>query len=181
MATQTVPGSGVQARRAPQGRAAAEAGKVTIPVSGMTCAACSGRVQRALEKEAGVEAAGVNLMLRSATVEFDPAVTSPERLVDAIRATGYGAELAAPGRSAFEEQEAQDRAQEEEFRELRLKAAASFAAAVVAMLFSMPLMAGGGHGHGATVDPFMRWTMGWLSPVLEGALPWLYALPRAAL
>ncbi len=50
------------------------------------------------------------------------------------------------------------------------------------MLVSMPLMAAGEHGaHGATVDPFMRWAMGWLSPALEGALPWLYRVPDAVL
>ncbi|MEW5930037.1 MAG: heavy metal translocating P-type ATPase [Gemmatimonadota bacterium] len=158
------------------------AGKVTIPVSGMTCAACSGRVQRALEKQPGVETAAVNLMLRNATVAFDPAATSPDALVEAIRATGYGAELARADQTAFEEQAAQDRAQEEEFRELRLKAGVSFAVAVVAMIASMPLMAAGEHGaHGATVDPFMRWAMGWLNPVLEGALPWLYRVPGAVL
>ncbi|MBW3573142.1 MAG: heavy-metal-associated domain-containing protein, partial [Gemmatimonadetes bacterium] len=123
--------------------------KVTIPVSGMTCAACSGRVQRALEKQPGVNAAAVNLMLKNATVEFDPAATSPDALVETIRSTGYQAALAAPEQSAFDEQEAQDRAHHQEFRELRLKAGASFAAAAVAMVVSMPLMAGGGHAHGA--------------------------------
>jgi Cu+-exporting ATPase len=156
--------------------------KVTIPVSGMTCAACSGRVQRALEKQAGVETAAVNLMLRSATVEFDPSATTADDLVEAIRATGYGADLAPEGRTAFQEQEAQDRAQAEEFRELRLKAAVSFAVAALAMLVSMPLMsAGAGHAHGATIDPFMRWAMGWLDPLLRGVFPFLYELPRAAL
>ncbi|HEU0079798.1 MAG TPA: copper-translocating P-type ATPase, partial [Longimicrobiaceae bacterium] len=77
---------------------------------------------------------------------------------------------------------AQDRAQEEEFRELRTKAGVSFAVAVVAMVVSMPLMAAGEHGaHGATVDPFMRWAMGWLNPALEGALPWLYRVPGVVL
>ncbi|HLL81591.1 MAG TPA: heavy metal translocating P-type ATPase [Longimicrobium sp.] len=155
--------------------------KVTIPVSGMTCAACSGRVQRALEKQPGVQQAAVNLMLRNATVDFDPAATSAGALVDAIRATGYGADLAHPDRSAFDEQEAQDRAHDEEFRELRVKAGVSFAVAVIAMIVSMPLMAVGEHAHGATVDPFMRWAMEWLSPALRSALPWLYAIPRAAL
>src|SRR5687768_17097824 len=83
--------------------------RVTIPVSGMTCAACSARVQRALEKESGVADAAVNLMLQNATVAYDPAVTSPERLVDTIRGTGYGAEIAPAGQSAFAEQEARDR------------------------------------------------------------------------
>jgi P-type Cu+ transporter len=152
-------------------------GKVTIPVSGMTCAACSGRVQRALENHPGVNTAAVNLMLKNATVEFDPAATSADALVDAIRSTGYEAALPVPDQTAFAEQEAQDRAHDEEFRDLRLKAGVSFAVALVAMLISMPLMAIGEHAHGATVDPFMRWAMGWMNPALESALPWLYQVP----
>ncbi|HEX8319673.1 heavy metal translocating P-type ATPase [Longimicrobium sp.] len=158
------------------------AGKVTIPVSGMTCAACSGRVQRALEKQPGVQAAAVNLMTKNATVHFDPGATSPEALVDTIRGTGYGADLARDDQTAFQEQEAQDRAQDEEFRELRTKALASFAVAMIAMVASMPLMAADAHaGHGATVDPFMRWAMAWMNPALSSALPWLYQLPRGVI
>ncbi len=168
------------ARTAPEAEGAAD--RVTIPVTGMTCAACSGRVQRALSKQPGVREAAVNLMLGNATVSFDPAATNPDALVETIRATGYGAELARPEHTAFDEQAARDRAQEEEFRELRVKAGASFGAAVVAMAASMPLMAADGHGgHGATVDPFMRWVMGWLSPLLERAMPWLYAVPGPVL
>ena len=99
--------------------------RVTIPVTGMTCAACSARVQRALEKTPGVGEASVNLMLANAVVTYDASVVSVERLVERIRETGYGAELPRADRTAFEEQAAQDRAQEEEFRSLRLKAAAS--------------------------------------------------------
>jgi P-type Cu+ transporter len=154
--------------------------KVVIPVSGMTCAACSGRVQRTLSKQPGVQEAAVNLMTGSATIEFDPAATSPDALVEAIRSTGYGAELASTERTAFEEQEAQGAAQGEEFRALRLRALVSLAAAAVAMLLSMPLMDTGDHGH-ASVDPFMRWAMGWVSPALEGVAPWLYRVPAPVL
>jgi Cu+-exporting ATPase len=161
---------------------AAAAEKVTIPVSGMTCAACSGQVQRALEKTPGVSGAAVNLMMKNATVEYDPGVTSAERLVDTIRGTGYGADLAPPDQTAFEEQEARDRAQDEEFRELARKAGVSFIVAMVAMIVSMPLMSAGAHGqHGPVADPFMRWTMGWLNPLLEGAFPWLYRVPAPVL
>jgi P-type Cu+ transporter len=66
---------------------------VTFPVSGMTCAACSARVQRALEREQGVDRAAVNLLLENATVEYNPATTDPARLLDAVRKTGYGAEM----------------------------------------------------------------------------------------
>jgi Cu+-exporting ATPase len=172
-----------QAQEAPAAAGAeAGGGKITIPVGGMTCAACSSRVQRALEKTPGVQAASVNLMTRNAVVTYDAGQVTPERLVERIRDTGYEAELASPDRTAFEEQEAQDRAQEEEFRELRLKAGVSFAVAVLAMIVSMPLMAGGEHGgHGPVADPFMRWTMEWLNPLLEGALPWMYRIPLPVL
>ncbi|HET8656989.1 MAG TPA: heavy metal translocating P-type ATPase [Longimicrobiaceae bacterium] len=156
--------------------------KVTIPVSGMTCAACSGRVQRALSKEAGVSEAAVNLMTSDATVTYDPAVVTPERLVERIRDTGYGAELPEPTRTAFDEQAEQDRALGEEYRGLRLRAAVSLVAGVVAMVASMPLMATAGRAvHGAALDPFMHWTMETLGPALERALPWLYAVPAPVL
>ena len=86
----------------------------TIPVTGMTCAACSARVQRALEKTTGVASASVNLMTDAATVSYDPGVTSPERLVETIRATGYGAEL--PQESSEDLLDAQDQARSAEMR-----------------------------------------------------------------
>ena len=62
----------------------------------MTCAACQANVQRALTAAPGVQKAAVNLMLHEAAVVFDPAVTSPAALVDAINQTGYSSTLAAP-------------------------------------------------------------------------------------
>ncbi len=153
---------------------------VTLPVSGMTCAGCQAHVQQALVRTPGVADATVNLMTSNATITFDPETTSPDRLVEAVKATGYGAELPVEGRTAVEDQEAHDLAQQEEFREYRLKAVVSLVAAAIAMLFSMPLMAGGEHG-AATSDPFMRWAMHSLTPPLERALPWLYALDRSVL
>jgi P-type Cu+ transporter len=117
---------------------------INLPVSGMTCAACQARVQRALTKAPGVESASVNLMTNTASVTFDERVTAPEKLVDTIRATGYGAELPSEARTAFEEQTAQDDARAEEFVALRNKALIAFAIGVVAMfgpmLLSMPAM-----------------------------------------
>ena len=57
----------------------------------MTCAACSARVQRVLERTDGVSGANVNLMTNTAAVDFDPAVTSPGGLVAAVESAGYGA------------------------------------------------------------------------------------------
>ena len=169
----------------PATRGGASATRVTIPVSGMTCAACSSRVQRTLSRTAGVSEANVNLMLKNAVVQFDPNAISPEQLVETIRGTGYGAELASPDRTAFEEQAAQDEAQEEEFRELRLKASVSLVAAAVGMILSMPVMtaiAGGMHAdHTGVADPFMRWSMRVIDPWLSSALPWLYSIDHRVL
>ncbi|MBW8768590.1 MAG: copper-translocating P-type ATPase [Gemmatimonadetes bacterium] len=113
---------------------------VRIPVSGMTCAACQARVQRTLQKQPGVVDAGVNLMMHDATVRYLPDATSAEQLVEAIRGTGYGAELPPAEQSAFDEQQARDEAQQEEFVELRRKAIVSGVAGVLAMFAPMALM-----------------------------------------
>jgi P-type Cu+ transporter len=162
--------------------AAGTGGRITIPVQGMTCAACQGRVQRTLQKTPGVTDASVNLMMHSATIAFDPTTTSPEALVQAIRDTGYEAELPRPDVGAAEEQQAREQAQADEFTALRLRAIVSAIAGVIAMVVSMPLMAVGEHAeHGAVADPFMRWVMGSLTPPLRAAAPWLYAIPAAVL
>jgi Cu+-exporting ATPase len=183
MSTATLPGSASPTASDADG--ASE--RVTIPVTGMTCAACSGRVQRTLAKTPGVVDANVNLMMHQATVDFDPAATSTATLVETIRRTGYGAELPAPSADAFAEQAERDRAQAEEYGSLRTKALVSGAAGVVAMVLSMPLMAGDAAEHagqsahgGAVADPFMRWAMESLTPALRGVAPWLYALPATA-
>ena len=111
--------------------------QIRIPVSGMTCAACQAHVQRALAQQPGVDDASVNLMMQSAAVTFDPNVVSAERLVQAIRDTGYGAELPALDLSVLAEQDARDRAQREELRSLMRKAIVSGSAAVIAMLYPM--------------------------------------------
>ena len=118
---------------------------IRIPVSGMTCAACQARVQRSLEKQPGVSDAAVNLMMRTATVTYDPDETTPEALVETIRATGYGAELASPDQTAFEEQEARDRTQGEEFTDLRRKAIVTAVAGALAMVASMAFMGSSSH------------------------------------
>src|SRR3712207_2931845 len=102
-----------------------------------TCAACQGRVQRTSARTPGVTDAAVNLMRANAAVAFDPLSTTAEHIVERIRAAGYGAELPHEDRSAFEEQEARDREQAEEYRTLRRKAIVSGAVGAVAMLMSM--------------------------------------------
>src|SRR5690625_1780206 len=60
-----------------------------LGVQGMTCANCSGRVERALNEAEGVSEASVNLATERATVSFDPAGTSADELLETVRRAGY--------------------------------------------------------------------------------------------
>ena len=60
-----------------------------ISVGGMTCANCSGRVERTLRKLPGVVDANVNLATEKASVRYLPAAVSRPRLEQAIRDAGY--------------------------------------------------------------------------------------------
>jgi Cu+-exporting ATPase len=66
---------------------AAETTRLTLPVEGMTCAGCAGRVERALAAVPGVAAASVNLATRRATVEGE--ALHPAALREAVAKAGY--------------------------------------------------------------------------------------------
>jgi len=72
----------------------AERQTLTAPVRGMHCAACVGKVERALSGLPGVEKAVVNLATEQASLAFDPARVDFEALQAAVAAAGY--ELATP-------------------------------------------------------------------------------------
>lgn len=63
--------------------------KKTFPVMGMSCAACAARVEKTLNKQAGVTYSAVNLSSEVATVEYNPEVCSPEILKEAIDKVGF--------------------------------------------------------------------------------------------
>jgi len=64
-------------------------------ITGMTCASCSARVEKALAKMPGVLEAGVNLATEQATVKVAQG-TSAATLIAAVERAGYGAQLPAP-------------------------------------------------------------------------------------
>src|SRR6266536_1823601 len=68
----------------------AETQEVTFPVTGMTCASCVRRIEKALNKVDGVDQASVNLATEKATVRYDPAVASRAQMQAAVEKAGYG-------------------------------------------------------------------------------------------
>ena len=177
-----VPGAPTDARASASPNPPAEAPgtstqTVTLPVTGMTCAACQSRVQRQLSRAPGVSDASVNLLMGSATVTFNPAQSSVAALVKVVMDTGYGAEAPAADDDVVEQLATRDATTSHEYDALKVRAIVSGAAGVVAMLLSMPLMLRNDHaGLGVVADPFMRWVMRAVSPALERAMPWLFAL-----
>lgn len=63
--------------------------KVAIDVVGMTCAACSARVEKAIKKMEGVVDSSVNLLAQKATIEYDEDKVNIDSLVKTIEKTGY--------------------------------------------------------------------------------------------
>jgi hypothetical protein len=133
----------------------------------------------------------LNLITHTAAVTFDPAAASPDALVAAIRPTGFGAELAAPDRSAFEEQAARPCAGRgiRGAAAPRRRASVSGAVGAPAIVLSMPLMtrgmAAGGRsaveGAPGAAEPVMRRSMTGLTPALRGALTLRHPRPGAGL
>ena len=168
--------------------AAAATETVTLPVEGMTCAACQATVQRTLSKQPGVTRAAVNLMMNEATVHFDPAATDPTQLVAAINDTGYVSRLPVAADATSSADDERERQQRHEYETLRSKSLVSLGLGAVAMLASMPLMGGPSTALGASAahaehsgDPLLRWTMTAIDPPVRAALPWLYAIEPQAL
>ncbi|MBE9472736.1 MAG: heavy metal translocating P-type ATPase, partial [Chloroflexi bacterium] len=63
--------------------------RIALPVQGMTCASCVAHVERALKGVEGVSDTNVNLATEQASVIFDPKLVRLDRLVGAVRDTGY--------------------------------------------------------------------------------------------
>ena len=100
-----------------------------LSISGMTCAACVARVERALKKVEGVESAVVNLATERASVAFDADAVSMARLKRAVRDAGYAVVEASAGQSQTDaEQEARER-----------ETAALRQSVIFAALFAVPL------------------------------------------
>ena len=64
--------------------------KETIQITGMTCAACAQRVEKAVGKLGGVASASVNFATEKLTVEYDAGVLTGSNIKETIEKTGYG-------------------------------------------------------------------------------------------
>ncbi|EJY3792029.1 copper-translocating P-type ATPase [Staphylococcus pseudintermedius] len=63
----------------------------TFKITGMTCAACSARIERVLQREAGIDQINVNLVMENGTVKYDPSQISIEDIYERVAKIGYEA------------------------------------------------------------------------------------------
>ena len=105
--------------------------QIEFPVTGMTCASCVNRVEKALKKADGVLDASVNLATERATVTYAPGVADFATLQAAVEAAGYG--VIAPAQDgAAEPQDAEAAARRAELADKSRKL-------IVAVAFGLPL------------------------------------------
>lgn len=65
--------------------------KAEFDITGMTCAACSTRIEKGLNKMEGIASANVNLALEKATIEFNPSEVTIADMIAKVEKLGYGA------------------------------------------------------------------------------------------
>ena len=111
--------------------------KIKFYVTGMTCAACSARVEKVTKSVPGVDAAEVNLLAGSMVVESaDETVTA--NIIQAVQNAGYNAYIPDETKEAKQEKAPT----EEALKEMKVRIIGSFACLIVLMYFTMGHMVG---------------------------------------
>ena len=103
-------------------------------VTGMSCAACSARVEKAVSKVPGVTACSVSLLTNSMGVE---GTASPQEIIQAVERAGYGASQKSGGAKAPTTAEAEEALVDHETPILKRRLIASLIFLVMLMYFSM--------------------------------------------
>ncbi len=107
----------------------------------MGCAACVARVENTLKEQEGVSEVAVSLASNMARVDYDPSVTTPEKLKKAVQAEGY--DLVVPENEPLDEdpetlaQRMADKTREDNYRSLKRDMWTALVLAAIIMLLSM--------------------------------------------
>jgi Cu+-exporting ATPase len=111
---------------------------LTIPIEGMSCASCVAKIEHGLSAVPGVSRAAVNLATEQATVEYQPGVTDPAAIQEAIRSLGYTPVLpAAPAAQATVSPESREDRKQAAYRALKRRFWVAAALSVPVMLLGM--------------------------------------------
>ena len=67
--------------------------KTKFAIQGMTCSSCSAHVEKAVKKLQGIQEINVNLLSNSMVVSYDERIITESKIIEAVRASGYGASI----------------------------------------------------------------------------------------
>ncbi|MBR3949307.1 MAG: heavy metal translocating P-type ATPase [Oscillospiraceae bacterium] len=137
--------------------------KLKFNVTGMTCAACSARVEKVTKGVAGVEKAAVNLL--AGTMQVEAAEDVSAAIIQAVSKAGYGASV--PGTQKAGKQEEKAPA-EDALKEMKIRIVGSFLCLAVLMYFTMGHMVG---------LPVPHWYHGLENALVAALLQFFLTLP----
>jgi Cu+-exporting ATPase len=138
---------------------------VELAIGGMTCAACSARIERQLNKLPGVQAA-VNLPAERAHIRFDPAQADVDKLIATIVKTGFSAT------PSTEDTRAEEKARKEAAYRAELKRFWIALALTLPLIAQMPFMFAAGADVHADILP--RWLQFALATPVQFWIGWRF-------
>ncbi|MFC0238549.1 heavy metal translocating P-type ATPase [Fictibacillus phosphorivorans] len=118
--------------------------KVDLDISGMTCAACSTRIEKSLNRMEGISSASVNLTGETGSIEYNPAIVSVDDVLNKIKKLGYHA-------TTQQDRVTKKTKKEEEITSKKRKL-------ILSIILSLPLL--------YTMFAHMPWDFGLLMPSL---------------
>jgi Cu+-exporting ATPase len=139
---------------------------ISLPITGMTCAACAGTVERSLKKVPGVNAVSVNLATDRAEVAFTPGTARADDFVRAVERAGYGILQLDSSAPAADAADAEQRAREDEQDQQRRMT-------LFGVVFTIPLVILSMTRHFMHDIPFLMDAFPWL---MEEAWPFIFGL-----
>ncbi|MFD2656527.1 heavy metal translocating P-type ATPase [Gracilibacillus thailandensis] len=101
--------------------------RIDLDVYGMTCAACSNRIEKVLNKQPGIQKATVNLATESASVEYNPSFIEERDMIGRIQKLGYDAKRKADNQE-------QDSQKEKQLQKMKQKL-------IISVILTLPLFA----------------------------------------
>jgi len=100
--------------------------KAVFDITGMTCAACSARIEKGLNKLDGVVKANVNLALEKATVEYNDSSLTTSEIIKKVESLGYGARIQEDTKDTVDYRQAEIKKQTRKF--------------IISAILSLPLL-----------------------------------------
>ncbi len=139
--------------------------KVELDIRGMTCAACSTRIEKGLSRMEGISQANINLVSESGTIEYTPGVVTIDDLLAKVKKLGY---------EAFVKQEDNDENQSHKEKEIRNKRNKFVLSAILSFPLLLTMLGHMPFDIGLSAPAFIEypWTQFALAAVVQFYIGW---------